>query len=174
MPSSERPRCGVYTLISVDTQLRLPHEFKLQELLTDGDRITGIRARTKGGGTISATALIQSNFGTPGLGSLELAVRTVRPRVDLVLRADLRFRQHEDARAGAVHASSRYYLRTALVIALPLFGALAALTAMGQPSTAMSSVVALASSPATGGSLTLVTVTLTVAVSPGWCRSAST
>ena len=30
----------------------------------------------------------------------------------------------------SVHASSRYYLRTALVIALPLFGALAALTAM--------------------------------------------
>ncbi len=30
----------------------------------------------------------------------------------------------------SVHASSRYYLRTALVIATPLLGALAALTAM--------------------------------------------
>jgi DNA segregation ATPase FtsK/SpoIIIE, S-DNA-T family len=33
--SSSGPRCGVYTLISVDRGLRLPHEFKLDELLAD-------------------------------------------------------------------------------------------------------------------------------------------
>jgi hypothetical protein len=33
--SASGPRCGVYTLVSVDRQLRLPHEFKLQELLAD-------------------------------------------------------------------------------------------------------------------------------------------
>jgi energy-coupling factor transporter ATP-binding protein EcfA2 len=33
--SQSGPRCGVYTLLSVDTQQRLPHEFKLQELLAD-------------------------------------------------------------------------------------------------------------------------------------------
>jgi ABC-type multidrug transport system fused ATPase/permease subunit len=33
--SSSGPRCGVYTLISIDRTLRLPHEFKLGELLTD-------------------------------------------------------------------------------------------------------------------------------------------
>jgi hypothetical protein len=32
----------------------------------------------------------------------------------------------------SIHASSRYYLRTALVIAIPLFGALAAITAMAR------------------------------------------
>jgi hypothetical protein len=33
--SQNGPRCGVYTLLSVDSQLRLPHEFKLQELMHD-------------------------------------------------------------------------------------------------------------------------------------------
>ncbi len=33
--SQNGPRCGVYTLLSVDSQIRLPHEFKLQELLHD-------------------------------------------------------------------------------------------------------------------------------------------
>jgi hypothetical protein len=33
--SQSGPRCGVFTLLSVDSQLRLPHEFKLQELMTD-------------------------------------------------------------------------------------------------------------------------------------------
>lgn len=33
--SQSGPRCGVFTLLSVDTELRLPHEFKLQELLAD-------------------------------------------------------------------------------------------------------------------------------------------
>jgi hypothetical protein len=33
----------------------------VQELLSDGDRINGIRARTKGGGTISTTARISRN-----------------------------------------------------------------------------------------------------------------
>jgi 2-polyprenyl-6-methoxyphenol hydroxylase-like FAD-dependent oxidoreductase len=46
----------------------------VQELLTDGDRISGIRARTKGGGTISATARIV--IGADGLHSM--VARTVR------------------------------------------------------------------------------------------------
>jgi DNA segregation ATPase FtsK/SpoIIIE, S-DNA-T family len=33
--SQSGPRCGVFTLLSIDTQLRLPHEFKLQDLLSD-------------------------------------------------------------------------------------------------------------------------------------------
>lgn len=33
--SQNGPRCGVYTLISVDSQLRLPYEFKLDQLLQD-------------------------------------------------------------------------------------------------------------------------------------------
>ncbi|HEX6961652.1 MAG TPA: FtsK/SpoIIIE domain-containing protein, partial [Lacipirellula sp.] len=33
--SQNGPRCGVFTLLSVDTELRLPHEFKLQSLLDD-------------------------------------------------------------------------------------------------------------------------------------------
>jgi hypothetical protein len=33
--SQSGPRCGVFTLLSVDMQLRLPYEFKLQELLHD-------------------------------------------------------------------------------------------------------------------------------------------
>jgi S-DNA-T family DNA segregation ATPase FtsK/SpoIIIE len=33
--SNSGPRCGVFTLISVDRTLRLPHEFKLAELMTD-------------------------------------------------------------------------------------------------------------------------------------------
>ena len=33
--SHSGPRCGVYTLLSIDNALRLPHEFKLQELLGD-------------------------------------------------------------------------------------------------------------------------------------------
>jgi hypothetical protein len=33
--SAAGPRCGVYTLISVDQGLRLPHEFNLNELLVD-------------------------------------------------------------------------------------------------------------------------------------------
>jgi len=33
--SQTGPRCGVYTLLSIDPELRLPHEFKLQDLLYD-------------------------------------------------------------------------------------------------------------------------------------------
>ncbi len=33
--SQTGPRCGVYTLLSVDSQLRLPHEFNLDQLLAD-------------------------------------------------------------------------------------------------------------------------------------------
>ncbi|HMP07000.1 MAG TPA: FtsK/SpoIIIE domain-containing protein, partial [Lacipirellulaceae bacterium] len=33
--SQTGPRCGVFTLVSVDPQLKLPHDFKLDELLAD-------------------------------------------------------------------------------------------------------------------------------------------
>jgi S-DNA-T family DNA segregation ATPase FtsK/SpoIIIE len=37
--SASGPRCGVYTLISVDRTQRLPHEFKLDSLMTDAVHI---------------------------------------------------------------------------------------------------------------------------------------
>jgi flavin-dependent dehydrogenase len=53
---------------AVEAGAELHEGCTVQGLLTDGDRITGIRARTKGGGTISATARIV--VGADGLHSV--------------------------------------------------------------------------------------------------------
>jgi hypothetical protein len=43
--SQSGPRCGVFTLLSVDTQIRLPHEFKLQQLLDDAVHLQWVQNR---------------------------------------------------------------------------------------------------------------------------------
>src|SRR5215212_4064107 len=59
---------------AVEAGAELHEGCMVQELLTDGDRISGIRARTKGGRTISATARIV--VGADGLHSV--VARAVR------------------------------------------------------------------------------------------------
>jgi flavin-dependent dehydrogenase len=59
---------------AVEAGAELHYGCTVQELLTDGDHITGIRARTKSGRTISATARIV--IGADGLHSV--VARTVR------------------------------------------------------------------------------------------------
>jgi 2-polyprenyl-6-methoxyphenol hydroxylase-like FAD-dependent oxidoreductase len=72
------PRRKVLDAILVEAAVEAGTELyegcTVQELLTDGDRITGIRARTKSGGTISATARIV--VGADGLHSV--VARAVR------------------------------------------------------------------------------------------------
>ncbi len=71
------PRRKVLDTILVEAAVEAGAELNegcvVQELLTDGDRITGIRARMKGGGIINATARIV--IGADGLHSL--VARTV-------------------------------------------------------------------------------------------------
>lgn len=43
--SQSGPRCGVYTLLSIDSQVRLPHEFKIEELLADSVHLEWIQNR---------------------------------------------------------------------------------------------------------------------------------
>ena len=43
--ASAGPRCGVYTLVSIDRSLRLPHEFKLDELLNHAVHLDWVEDR---------------------------------------------------------------------------------------------------------------------------------
>lgn len=42
---SAGPRCGVYTMLSIDTQLKLPNEFNLQDLMTDAVHLEWVDGR---------------------------------------------------------------------------------------------------------------------------------